>query len=269
MSKYHKIKWRESDEQELKRLVKNFNAKLSRLEKKDPQKYNKNTLPTFWDEETETYTQRISVRQLKDLIQTRQDLKREMNSLKRFSKRGSEEIVHIPTNDDNLYITKWQRNEMNRRVSFINKRRAKRLKEIEETEITQGGKGLGYTRKDLGMGKAQLKPLEPMEAFNPSTERYNVKARFRSIMKQSQLDYFNAKDYLLRESFIKGIEENYRASDIKDVIESIRNMDLGDFLSTYYEDPNAFEWAYPPDEEKYREHVNHLKSVWLRDSDLK
>ena len=46
MSKYHKIRWNESDDQELKRVVRNFNAKLKRLEKKDPQKYNKNTKGT-------------------------------------------------------------------------------------------------------------------------------------------------------------------------------------------------------------------------------
>ena len=100
MSKYHKIRWNESDEQELKRAVRNFNAKLRRLEKKDPQKYNKNTLPTFWDSVNETYTNRVSVGQMKELINTRNDLKRELNSLKRFSKRGSEEIVFIPTNDN-------------------------------------------------------------------------------------------------------------------------------------------------------------------------
>ena len=67
MSKYHRINWRESDEQELKRVIRNFNAKITRLEKKNPQIYNKNTLPTFWDSETETYTNKMSVRQMKNL----------------------------------------------------------------------------------------------------------------------------------------------------------------------------------------------------------
>ena len=34
MSKQHKIRWKQSDNQELARVVRNFNAKLKRLEKK-------------------------------------------------------------------------------------------------------------------------------------------------------------------------------------------------------------------------------------------
>lgn len=263
MSKYHKIRWTDDDEKELKRVVKNFNAKLNRLEKKDPQNYNKNTLPSFYDKSSETYTERLSVRQLKELINTRKDLKRELNALKRFSKRGSEQLVEIPTKDDTLKITKWQRREMLTRVNYINKRRAKRLDEIENTEVSSGGVGLGYTRGQLGMGKQELKALEPMEAFSKSVDKYSVKRKFATIMTQSQHDYFNARDYLLRESFIKGMSENYRPEDIQEVIKAIREMDLNDFLSEFYKDPNAFEWDYPPDDEKYQEYVNHLKSTWI------
>lgn len=263
MSKYHKIRWKSSDEQELARVVKNFNAKIRRLEKKDPQKYNKNTLPTFWDEKTQSYSNRISVGQLKDLIQTRKDLNRELNALKRFSKRGSEEIVFIPTNDNNLYITKWQRSEMKRRVNYINARRKHRLEELEKIEVEHMGKKLGYTRGDIGMGKQAKNELSPIKAFNPSTEKFNVKARFRSIMKQSQTDYFNAADYRLRENFIKGMEENYNPEDIKDVVEHIRNMDIKDFLNEFNKDPNAFEWDYPPNAIEYEGYLSKLKATWM------
>lgn len=263
MSKYHRINWRESDEQELKRVIRNFNAKISRLEKKNPQKYNKNTLPTFWDSETETYTNKMSVRQMKELINTRQDLKRELNALKRFSKRGSEEIVSIPTKDNTVDITKWQRNEMRRRASYINRRRAHRLEEIENTEVEYNKQKLGYTRKELGMGKLDIQELKPINAFNPSTDNYNVKARFRSIMKQSQTDYFNARDYMLRENFIKSIEENYRKGDIGDVINHLKNMDIKEFLNEFNKDPNAFEWNYPPNEEEYQSYLSRLKATWI------
>ena len=263
MSKYHKIRWNESDERELKRVIRNFNAKLKRLEKKDPQKYNKNTLPTFWDSATQSYTNRVSVRQMKELIQTRNDLKRELNALKRFSKRGSEEIVFIPTNDNNVYITKWQRTEMKRRAAFINRRKKYRLEQLESIELEHDGEKLGYTRKEFGMGRTQYNELKPIEPFNPSTERYNIKARFRSIMKQSQTDYFNASDYRLRENFISGMMDNYNPNDIKDVVKSIREMDIKDFLNEFYKDPNAFEWDYPPSESEYQGYLSKLKATWI------
>ena len=37
MSKYNKIRWRESDKKELARLAKNFNAKLEYQLKKNPE----------------------------------------------------------------------------------------------------------------------------------------------------------------------------------------------------------------------------------------
>ena len=97
MSRKYNIRWSEADEAELKRVVKNFNAKLTRLANKDPQ--NKNALP-----------ERVSAAQLRDLIETRQDLNRELNALRRFSERGAEELVDVPDNDYNLKITKWQKN---------------------------------------------------------------------------------------------------------------------------------------------------------------
>ena len=98
MSRKHNIRWRSADEAELKRVVKNFNAKLTRLAKKDPQ--NKNALP-----------ERVSAAQMKNMIETRQDFNRELNALRRFSERGAEELVVVPGNDYNLKITKWQKKE--------------------------------------------------------------------------------------------------------------------------------------------------------------
>ena len=86
MSKYHKIRWQDNDLKELQRVVRNYNAKVTRLKKKEPELY-KNTLPQFYDERTDSFTDKISVRQLKEIINTRQDLKRELNMLRRFSKK--------------------------------------------------------------------------------------------------------------------------------------------------------------------------------------
>ena len=36
MSKFHKIRWQESDLLELSKTIKNFNAKITRLAKKNP-----------------------------------------------------------------------------------------------------------------------------------------------------------------------------------------------------------------------------------------
>lgn len=262
MSKYHKIRWQESDLKELNKVVRNYNAKIKRLEKKNPQI--ERILPQYYNEKTDTFSSRLTVGQLKELINTRQDLKREINALKRFSKRGSERLVTVPNTDNNLKITKWQLTEMNRRVGIINRRRKKRLEDVVNVEVESRGEKLGYTRGDIGMGRAEEVSLSPMQTFTRRMEQHELKHRWRSIMNQSQSDYFTQGDYRLRDNFINTLKENYNVNDIQDVIDNITNMDINEFLNEYRKDPEAFEWAYPPSEEEYIGYVNALKSTWIK-----
>ena len=250
MPKYHSIKWRDSDTKELSRVVRNYNAKINRLIKKNPQI--ENVLP-----------EKVTVAQLKELINTRQDLKRELNALKRFSKRGAEEIVVIPDTDYNLKITKWQKTEMKRRIAVINRRRAKRHSEISSLEMTSRGEKLGYTREQLGMGKATEVSLRPMRAFTQKMNQADLKWKWRGIMKEIQSDYFDQKDYRLRLNYIKALEENYKHDDIIDIIDEICNMDIKDFLRKFEEEGGDLEMAYPPNEEQYMAYLSGLRATWL------
>lgn len=249
MSRYHRINWRESDNEELKRVVRNYNAKLSRIAKKNPQI--KNVLPD-----------KVSVAQLKELINTRQDLKRELNSLKRFSKRGSEEIVTVPDTDYNLKITKWQKSEMNRRVAVINRRRKKRLEDLQELEMSSSGEKLGYKKGDFGMGKATEISLSPMNAFTRRMNQADLKMKWEGILRQSQSDYFTQKDFRLRNNYIKALEQNYNSNDIQDIIDTINHMDIKDFLNKFEEEGGNMEFAYPPNQEQYNAYVNGLRATW-------
>lgn len=249
MSKYHKINWRESDTRELARVVRNFNAKVNRLIKQNPQM--ENVLP-----------EKVSVGQLKELINTRQDLKRELNSLKRFSKRGSEQIVEVPDTDYNLKITKWQRTEINRRVGIINRRRAKRLEDLSDLEATSRGESLGYKRSDIGMGRATEVSLSPMNAFTRRMNQRDLKMKWQGILKESQSDYFTQKDFRLRNNYIKALEQNFNPNDIKDVVDEIKSMDIEDFLLKFEEEGGTLELAYPPNQEQYEGYLNAIKSTW-------
>lgn len=249
MCKQYNIRWKPDDNQELRKAVKNFNAKISRLEKKDPQ--NKEALP-----------EKITVKQIKELISTRQDLKRELNALQRFSKRGAEKIIEIPDTDYNLKTTKWQKEEMTRRTAIINRKRKRRLKEVAETEIKSRGEKLGYRWGDIGMGKASEIELQPLKAFTPKMNRRDLGKKFNLIMKESQQGYWNKRDILMKKNYISSLEQNFNANDIKDVIEHIDNMDFNDFRKIFEAEGGNFELSYPPDEESYNAHLSALKSIW-------
>lgn len=250
MSRQYNIRWKQTDSNELRKAVRNFNAKIDRLTKKNP-------------ELVAVFPEKTSVRQLKELIDTRQDLKRELNSLRRFTRRGSEEIVDIPESDYNLQITKWQKEEMTRRTAVINRKRKKRLEEIESMEMTSRGQKLGYTRGQLGMGKADEIALKPLKAFTPRMTRKDLQKKFKSIQLQSQSTYFNTKDEQFRQNYIKGLLENYNIHDIEDVVEKIESMDFKEFYNTFQAEGGTFEFHYPPDNEQYEGYLESLKATWL------
>lgn len=250
MSKQYNIRWSEADNKELSRLVRNFNSKVKRLEKK-------------YSGTDVIIPEKVSVKDLKDLINTRRDLNRELKSLQNFTQRGSEEVITIPNTDNNIQLTKWQKQEMSKRAGVINRKRTLRRKELEAKELENQGESLGYTRGEIGMGKVEVNQLKPTSAFTKKMTKRDVKAKFEHFMRESQSDYWNKRDLLMRENFIKALEENFNPKDIKEVVKAIRDMDLKEFKDKLLADPEDFNTAYPPDEEQYEAYLTQLKSTWL------
>lgn len=253
MSRKSKIRWQESDNKELARVVRNFNAKVERIAKKNPEI--KNALP-----------EKASVKQLKELINTRQDLNREINSLKRFTqKRGFDIDKDIVTYGNyNIQVTRWQKNEINRRLGFINRRRAERLETIENTPAKSRGEELGYNVGQFGIGQARKIELAPMTGLTPGMNQRDLHKKWQGILIESQSDFYTIKDFRLRENYLKGLYENYDENDIKDIVEQINTMPLSEFLETFNSDNDAkFEGLYAPNRRQYQKYLSSLKAVWI------
>lgn len=80
MSGKNNIRWRESDLKELRRLVKNYNAKITRQRDKlidQDKRYQASQLPS-----------KASVRELRQAIETRKDFNRELGNLQNFIDTG-------------------------------------------------------------------------------------------------------------------------------------------------------------------------------------
>ena len=85
MSQQPNIRWRESDNKELRRVVKNYNAKISREYKKliaQEKRYDAANLP-----------KKVSVKELKENIQTRKDFNKTLGDLRNFSKTGEKFVI--------------------------------------------------------------------------------------------------------------------------------------------------------------------------------
>lgn len=263
MPKKSKIRWQKSDSEELAKAVKNFNAKISRIEKKNPEL--KNALP-----------ERASAKQLKELINTRQDLKREINALKRFTdKKNAIDVIYdgdkkeyigieIVNKEYNTKVTSWQKKEINRRLAFINKRREERLKMIENTDVVSRGKELGYTRGQLGIGRAEILELRPLTGITPGANERAIKMKYQSILEQSQSDFYTLKDYRCKENYITGLYDNFNPDEIDDIIKTVENMPIDKFLEIFNSDPDAkFSGLYAPSKRKEKQYQNKLRAVWM------
>ena len=252
MPKRYNIRWQQSDSEELAKAVKNFNAKIDRLAKKDPK--TKSALP-----------EKVTVRQMKELVATRQDLKREIASLRRFSKRGAETLVEVPESYYNLKVTKWQKEDMNRRAAVINRRRNARRQEIADIEMTDRGKQLGYTRGQLGMGKADEVALEPMKVFTPKMTYTDLRKKFDVIRNESQSTYWNRREIMMMNNYIKSLKENFSENDpdVKAIIEAIEKMDFKKFYKIWMAEGGNFEMSYPGDADEEEKYIKALKSTWL------
>ena len=246
----YRYKWRETDEADLTRAVRKFNAKVTRLEKEMGQK-EKAALP-----------ERASAKQLKKLIGSRQDLRRELKALERFSKEGAEELVEIPGNDYNLKVTKWQKEEMTRRAPLINRKREEKRKKLADVDMTSRGEKLGYKKGQIGMGRAEEHALDPIEPFTSKMNRPDLRMKFRQIMRESQSDYWDRRDEILRKNYIKGIEQNF-PTGADDIISLIEDMDFTDFRKVFEAEGGKFEHLYPPrGEEEYQEYLSALRATW-------
>jgi len=276
MDKQYNIRWKKSDEEELKRVIRNYNAKINRLAKKNPAM--KNALP-------EKILSR-DYNELKNMIVTRKDFNRELNALKRFSNKGSEDMLIIlddgrtvnkdvyernPDRYSTTYatpVTRWEKNEINRRVAIINQKRAVEKEKIENIEQLYKGQKLGYKKGDVGMGNNLINALKPINGISRGMNTKDIKAKMRDVRRQSMSGYFDKRTALMRENYIKGLQDHYSDTDIKDVVEHINELSDEEFLNTFYAEKNAsFEIASPKKANKHieRENLSALRYAWLGD----
>ena len=264
MPRQYNIKWRVEDERELRRVARNFNAKLRRLVRENPE--NKNILPQFYNENTGEFESRITVETLKSLIQTRQDFNRQLNMLKRFSKKGAERIIEAPDNEYGSKTTAWQKNEMRRMASIVNAKRQERLDKLGLVEVMSNEGAMGYTLGQMfGMGLASRNQLQPTRAFTPGQSQTDLKYKLRALQQEVRTMYYRDKDQMLKDNYTRELLKNYDRSDIQDVVNAINKMPPDLFILKFEARPDAFELAYPSAKgtETYNGYVSELKGYWL------
>lgn len=263
MSKRYNIRWTDNDSNDLRKAVKNFNAKITRLEKKIQK-----TIDTSPDKNVREQARqlknalpdRVSVKAKRELITTRQDLKRELKSLQRFTEKGAEQLVEIPDNQYNLKLTKWQKQDIINRTRVINRNRKIMLEQVEKLPASSRGQQLGYT---VSMGDTDLKQFEPLKPFTYTMDRTGLNKRHLSVIKESQSEYWDFRNRVLQDTYINQIELTFGDRPrAKAIIEKIKSLSPKEFYKIFKGEVDAFEWVYIENEKEYDSKLSALESTF-------
>lgn len=139
-----RIRWRNTDKSELKRVVRNFNAKRNRLIKKG---YSADSLP-----------EPVTAGKIMQTIGSRRDLNLTLNRLKRFGRKGAEKLV---TTGNGVTITKYELDEANRALRLVNARRKKELDNILKTAINPDAIASAKRNPSLQPRKIKITDIKP------------------------------------------------------------------------------------------------------------
>jgi len=198
VSKRYNIKWRDIDEKEARRVVRNYNSKINRIKK------NKVGIIDFLPKKAK----------MKDIrkIKTRQDFNRLMKSYKRFSKRGSEDLR---TNKKGVIMTKYRFNEAIIKTQTINRYRTRKRKLLS---VEKGTKNNAQYENLLKRGSPNFLKEKDFNFVMQTLERQIVSTYDREKAQQFVNNYKKSIDINLL-SFGKELKELIDKIDIEDFTE--------------------------------------------------
>lgn len=222
MPKGNNIKWRKADETKLSRTVGKFNAKRTRLIKMVPEL--EDILP-----------KKMSVKDLRDAISTRNDFNKTISRLERFLMKGAEDMV---TTEGGVRTTKYQIKELQIQQRTINQYRAAQRKEANVS-----------TEKGT-MGSINKMNLRPLTRDVNKIKQEMWKSIVNSYEKQSMDTYYKQRDVKYKDNYLKALKNRF-GNALKEDIKEIEEMKPEDVITMYYYDPNLqIDFVYDPEEEE-------------------
>lgn len=234
------IKWREQDIVNINRAVRNFNAKIRRAIAKDPAA--RDYLPD-----------KISSKELKKNISTRQEFNREVRSLKRFSRKGAEQKAMIGS----VPVTKWERKETAIQIRILNAQRKKNRERFGDLEVVAGGQKTGYKRAEIP--SLRMQEFKPKTTPKPRSKREWNKF-LRSLRKQISESYRREKRDKYIDNYIKGLKQVF-GSRADDIAWLIKQMDPDVVIETMFSDQEAaIDFMYDPLEVEAR--LATVTDIW-------
>lgn len=210
--KYSDIKWRNRDEEELTKAIRKFNNKITRLAKQN-------------DDIVPFLPTKINKKELKNSIKTRNDFKKEINSLKRYLVKGAEQPI---TTKKGVYTNKWEIGEIKNMQRSENIRRSIERKKADVSTY----KGT--------MGSIKANNLEPKKIDIDSIPISQWKNDFKHLKNRTNQSALMLRIEKYKQDYIKNVEEKLAGGDIKkqqELINLLKSISATTIYYAYYDDP--------------------------------
>lgn len=212
------IKWRQQDIDLLRKEIRNFNRKVDRLMKSGSPEV-KAALPP-----------KMTMKTAKQSISSRSDFNKQIKSIKRFTERGSEQVMKTK---GGVVAPKFEVKELEARVRSINAERNKRLKKLVEK---QGPVESGDLPKMGRLKEAGLRKKTAPGKIKPRDwEEYK-----RSVMKQSDPSYRKQKDALYRQNYQKAIDQTFSDEEAEFYKAALNEIPDEDFIDVTLDDERLY-----------------------------
>lgn len=203
------------------KAVRNYNAKITRLQRSNPSL----ALPD-----------KVSVKGVK-ASGNKKEILRTLESLKRFSKRGAEDTIILPSGE---FISKYELGELKRESARLKRNLTKRINTLAGTKPKVAGIEQDYTYAEMGDMRlnnmiAKRNALRKLDKSIGKTTSIKDYARFisKTRAKQSyQIDIFKS-NYLDKMLFSQAYFIGYDENKIKTIKEKLSNLSNKDFLKAF------------------------------------
>ena len=208
--------------QQINRTIKNFNQKIARLEKEQ-----KELLPT-----------RITKRDLKSEVYTRNELKRKLKQLQRFSTRGAEEII---TTKGGVRLTQYELNEIKRENARVKRNITRELNRLKINKPKVFGKTQASTFSEMGDSE-YLNLVARRKALEKNITKINKEEfeRFKKLVEKTgrSQQYMNN---IFKENYFEMLTDlgyyfDYDNEKLKELKEKLMQLKPNDFLKLFKED---------------------------------
>ena len=209
----------------INRIVRNFNAKVRRLENQGI-KY----LPD-----------KVSVADLKSTYFDRDNLKRRLSQLERFSEKGAEEIVQM---SKGAKATKWQIETLKSDLAYLKRQYGKEISRYGNIKPTSMGKVQAVTYAQMGdpryenlkiLKKGLEKDITQMEQGDFNRFAKKVSSQIKRKERQKYVLWANYFTFLEDVAYKAGIDEDL----LNSVKDKLTKMDIDKFIE-FFETEKAF-----------------------------